>query len=116
MSTEQSIPQQAPIAIVGMSCRLSGDVSTLDDFWTTISRSRDGWCPVPADRFSSGAFYHPNPQKQGCFNQKGVYFLNHDLGKFDAPFFQISRQEAIAMGISSPLRAMKVETRKEAID
>lgn len=88
----------APIAIVGMSCRLPGNVSTLDDFWTMVSRARDGWSPVPEERFSSHAFYHPNPQKGGCFNQKGGYFLNHDYSKFDAPFFQITKQEASAMG------------------
>ena len=97
MATED-LPRMAPIAIVGMSCRLSGDVSTLDDFWTLISRSRDGWRPMPEDRFSSNAFYHPNPQKKGCFNQKGGYFMNHDLSKFDAAFFHITEQEAIAMG------------------
>jgi acyl transferase domain-containing protein len=99
MSAEDS-PAVAPIAIVGMSCRLSGDVSTLDDFWTLVSRSRDGWRPMPEDRFASNAFYHPNPQKKGCFNQKGGYFMNQDLSEFDAPFFHITEQEAIAMGIS----------------
>jgi acyl transferase domain-containing protein len=93
--------QVTPIAIVGMSCRLSGNVSTLDDFWTLLSRSRDGWCPVPSDRISSDAFYDPNPQKKGCFNQKGAYFMKHDFAKFDAPFFHISEQEAVAMGTPS---------------
>ena len=91
-------PKVMPIAIVGMSCRLSGDVSNLDDFWTMITRSRDGWCPMPEDRFTSDAFYHPNPQKKGCFNQTGGYFLQQDLSKFDAPFFQITEEEAKAMG------------------
>lgn len=87
-----------PIAIVGMSCRLSGDVLTPDDLWTLLSRSRDGWCPVPADRFSSHAFHHPDPQKGGCFNLEGGYFMNRDFSEFDAPFFNITKQEAMAMG------------------
>lgn len=99
MSTrDEEARQVAPIAIVGMACRLPGNVSTLDDFWTMVSRSRDAWSPVPKERFSSDAFYHPNPQKGGCFNQRGGYFLQHDYSKFDAPFFQMTRQEAIAMG------------------
>lgn len=88
----------APVAVVGMACRLSGDVSSPDDLWTLVSRSRDGWCEVPEDRISSKAFYHPNPQKAGCFNVKGGYFMKRDVSKFDAPFFNITKQEALAMG------------------
>jgi acyl transferase domain-containing protein len=105
MAAEQA-PALAPVAIVGMSCRLSGDVSTLDDFWTLLSRSRSGWREMPEDRFSKDVFHHPNPQKKGCFNAKGGYFMNHDMSRFDAPFFNISKQEATAMGmfISFPTR------------
>jgi acyl transferase domain-containing protein len=88
----------APIAIVGMSCRLSGDVSTLDDFWTLMSRARSGWTEIPEDRFSKDAFYHPSPQKKGCFNPQGGYFMKRDLSRFDAPFFNITQQEAEGMG------------------
>ncbi|PYH31947.1 type I polyketide synthase [Aspergillus neoniger CBS 115656] len=87
----------APIAIVGMSCRLPGQVRTLDDFWTLISRGRDTWNPIPSDRISSAAYYHPDPQRKGCFNPKGGYFMQNGLSQFDAPFFHITQQEAIAM-------------------
>lgn len=93
----------SPIAIVGMSCRLSGGVSTPEDLWTMIARSRDGWGPIPKDRFSADAYYHPNPQKKGCFNVKSGYFMDKDLSQFDAPFFNITEQEAIAMGKSHSL-------------
>lgn len=89
-----------PIAIIGMSCRLSGGVSTIDDFWTMLSRSRDGWRPIPEDRFTTKAFYHPDPQKKGCFNNRGGYFMDGDLSTFDAPFFHITKQEAEAMGMN----------------
>ncbi|KAL7815980.1 polyketide synthase [Trichoderma aethiopicum] len=77
-SSEQDMDRQRPmpIAIVGMSCRLSGGVSTIDDFWTMLSRSRDGWRPIPEERFSTKAFYHPDPQKKGCFNNRGGYFMD----------------------------------------
>ena len=38
----------APIAIVGMGCRLPGDVSTPDEFWELCSRARSG-CKFPED-------------------------------------------------------------------
>lgn len=88
----------APVAIVGMSCRLPGDVSSLDQFWTMLSRARSGWGEIPKDKFSSDAYRHPSPQKRGCFNQKGGYFLDRDVTLFDAPFFNITQSEAKAMG------------------
>ncbi|OIW25172.1 hypothetical protein CONLIGDRAFT_690934 [Coniochaeta ligniaria NRRL 30616] len=102
-----------PIAVVGMSCRLSGDISTPEDLWTMLSRSRDGWTPVPTDRFSVGAYHHPNPQKKGCFNQKGGYFMSQDLSRFDAPFFQITQQEAMAM---DPQQRQLLECTYEALE
>ncbi|KAK7943133.1 polyketide synthase [Apiospora aurea] len=106
-------PRLAPVAVVGMACRLSGDVSSPDDLWTMLSRSRDGWCEVPADRFSSKAFYHRNPQRTGTFNIKGGYFMKQDVSKFDAPFFNITKQEATAM---DPQQRQLLETTYEALE
>lgn len=91
----------APVAIIGMSCRLSGDVSSLDDFWQMICRGRNGWSEIPEDRFSKDAFWHPNPAKKGAFNPRGGYFIKQDPSLFDAPFFNITRAEAEAMGMFS---------------
>lgn len=88
-----------PIAIVGMACRLSGDISSLDEFWNLICRGRTGWSEIPEDRFSKGAYWHPNPAKKGTFNPRGGYFLKQDPALFDAPFFNITRAEAEAMGM-----------------
>lgn len=101
------------IAIVGMSCRLSGDVSTPEDLWTMISRSRDGWGPIPESRFSTDAYYHPNPQKKGCYNTKSGYYMNQDLSQFDAPFFNITEQEAMAM---DPQQRQLLECAYEALE
>ncbi|RDA85026.1 hypothetical protein CP532_4573 [Ophiocordyceps camponoti-leonardi (nom. inval.)] len=103
----------APVAVVGMSCRLPGGISTLDDFWAMLSRARSGWREIPEDRFSSKAFWHPNPQKKGCFNARGGYFMDHDLSKFDAQFFNITKQEAAAM---DPKQRQLLECTYEALE
>ncbi|KAF3065508.1 Lovastatin diketide synthase mokB [Trichoderma lentiforme] len=114
-SSKQDMDRERPmpIAIVGMSCRLSGGISTLDDFWTMLSRSRDGWCPIPEERFTPKAFYHPDPHKKGSFNNKGGYFMNGDLSSFDAPFFHITKQEAEAM---DPQQRHLLECTYEALE
>lgn len=106
-------PRQMPIAIVGMSCRLPGDVSTPDEFWEMCSRARSGWSEIPKDRFEAGSFYHPNPGKGGCFNAKGGHFLSEDLGLFDAPFFSLTSQEATSM---DPQLRMLLECTFEALE
>lgn len=88
-----------PLAIVGMACRTSGDVRTVEEFWTMLSRSRDGSGPIPKNRYNAEAYYHPNPQKKGTFNQTGGYFIDRDFSVFDAPFFKITKQEASSMGM-----------------
>jgi acyl transferase domain-containing protein len=87
-----------PIAIVGMSCRLPGEVMSLDDFWRLMCRSRNGWSKIPGDRFNKDAYHHPNAEKTGSINSEGGYFLKQDLSLFDAPFFRITKEEAQAMG------------------
>ena len=48
--------QPEPIAIVGMSMRLPGGVSSSDSFWNFLVQKKDGRCRVPEDRYNIGAF------------------------------------------------------------
>lgn len=102
-----------PIAIVGMSCRLPGNVSSPDDFWELCSRARDSWSEIPKERFEGASFHHPNPGKNGCFNAIGGNFLKEDLGLFDAPFFGLTAQEATSM---DPQQRILLECTFEALD
>ncbi|KAH7364106.1 BcPKS8, polyketide synthase [Rhexocercosporidium sp. MPI-PUGE-AT-0058] len=111
--TEPERPKQMPIAIVGMSCRLPGNVSTPDELWELCSRSRSGWTTVPKERFDSASFHHPNPGKRGCFNAAGGNFLKEDVGLFDAPFFSLTAQEATSM---DPQQRILLECTFEALD
>lgn len=104
---------QIPIAIVGMSCRLPGNVTTPDEFWELCSRARNVWSEIPKERFENAAFHHPNPGKSGCFNAKGGHFLKEDVGLFDAPFFNLTAQEAISM---DPQQRILLECTFEALD
>ncbi|ROV97402.1 hypothetical protein VMCG_06949 [Cytospora schulzeri] len=103
----------APIAIVGIGCRLPGNVSSSEDFWEMICRGRNGWSEIPEDRFSTAAYTHPNPEKKGTFNARGGYFLQNDASMFDAPFFNITRAEAEAM---DPQQRLLLECTYEALE
>lgn len=101
------------IAIVGYACRLPGHVSSPEDLWELCTRKRTGWTGIPKERFSSDAFYHPNPLKPGAYSSKGGYFLQHDISKFDAPFFNLSEKEAISM---DPQQRLLLECTFEALE
>lgn len=110
---QSELSKQMPIAIVGMSCRLPGNVTTPDEFWELCSRSRNGWSEIPKERFENASFHHPNPGKSGCFNAVGGNFLKEDLGLFDAPFFSLTAQEATSM---DPQQRLLLECTFEALD
>lgn len=102
-----------PIAIIGMSCRFPGNVSTPDEFWELLARSRTGYSEIPPSRFSSKRFFHPNPGKSGTTNARGGNFLTHPLDVFDAPFFGFTQQEAISL---DPQQRLLLECTFEALE
>ena len=111
--TKPKYPKLAPIAIIGMGCRLPGDVSSPEEFWELCSRARSGWSEIPKSRFNHAAFHHPNPDKIGCYNPQGGHFLEEDLALFDAPFFQLTEKEAISL---DPQQRLLLECTYEALE
>nr|UPN67568.1 hypothetical protein [Pestalotiopsis sp.] len=97
--TEKPIDEQLePIAVVGMGCRLPGDVGSPADFWDLMMKKGTGNTPkVPPSRFNIDAHIHPNNDRPGSFGVLGGYFLNEDLRGFDPALFNITPIEAMWM-------------------
>lgn len=114
-----SVPDEATgdvpkrMAIIGMACRLPGEVSTADEFWEMCSRGRSAWSSFPKSRFNADAFQHPHADRPGSFNPVGAHFLKEDVGLFDAPFFNITLQEARSM---DPQQRVMLECVYEALE
>ncbi|EEP76517.1 hypothetical protein UREG_01366 [Uncinocarpus reesii 1704] len=61
--------QLEPIAVVGMGCRLPGDVSSPSQFWDLmINKGTGRMDKVPKSRFNIDAHLHPNNERPGSFN------------------------------------------------
>lgn len=52
-----------PIAIIGMSCKFAGDADSPSKLWDLVAAGKDGWSPIPADRFDPKALYHPDQRR-----------------------------------------------------
>lgn len=84
-----------PIVIVGMGIRLSGGVSSPDDFWDALLKGKHGLCEVPGTRYNIDTFYDAH-LPHSVRTRKG-YYLEQDPAQFDAEFFEIKALEASGM-------------------
>ncbi|RYP59770.1 hypothetical protein DL771_010748 [Monosporascus sp. 5C6A] len=106
--------QLEPIAVVGMGCRLPGDVDSPAKFWEMMMNKETGNTPkVPASRFNIDAHYHKNNDRPGSFGVLGGYFLQDDLANFDPSFFGITPIEAMWM---DPQQRKLLEVVYEALE
>lgn len=91
--SNRGIPPQ-PIAIIGMACRLPAGFTDVENLWTALASGQSGWSPHPQNRLLPDAYYHPNPDKKGTYDQKGAHYVQEDLARFDAAFFNVKAAEA----------------------
>ncbi|KAH9242477.1 hypothetical protein K456DRAFT_1905557 [Colletotrichum gloeosporioides 23] len=84
-----------PIAVIGIAYRAPGvGRKGLFDF---LSEAKSAFSCVPEDRFDHESFHYSDSAKPGALSAKGAYFLPDDIYAFDAPFFNITAEEAVSM-------------------
>ncbi|KAM0345449.1 hypothetical protein ACHAPU_006376 [Fusarium lateritium] len=103
----------APIAIVGVGCRLPGGADNLDKLWELLSEGRNGQTEIPKDRWNVDAWHDDYPDAKQSMVTKRGYFLHDDISQFDAKFFGISSAEAHSM---DPQQRLFLMTTYEALE
>ncbi|MDQ0945800.1 type I polyketide synthase [Streptomyces sp. V1I1] len=103
------------IAVVGLGCRLPGDVDSPAALWRLLADGRDAVGNPPAGRTGSGASgAHHGSVRSGNGNpmaRQGGYL--RDVSGFDADFFGVSGREA---DVLDPQHRLLLEVAWEALE
>ncbi|GLI79916.1 putative PKS/NRPS-like protein biosynthetic cluster [Penicillium ochrochloron] len=102
-----------PIAVIGMGFRGPGDATDTNKLWQMMRDKREAWSPIPKERWNNKAFYHPDHARYGTINVEGGHFIAEDLSLFDAPFFNMTSDEAAAM---DPQQRLLLEVTYEGLE
>ncbi|MEZ0340962.1 acyltransferase domain-containing protein [Mycobacterium sp. pV006] len=101
-----------PIAVIGLGCRLPGDVHGPDDYWQFLMDGGSGVRQVPPERWK--IFENGSPEDAAALagTTRWGSFLN-DVDAFDAEYFEISPSEADKM---DPQQRLLLEVTHEALE
>ncbi|MFE4455617.1 beta-ketoacyl synthase N-terminal-like domain-containing protein, partial [Streptomyces sp. NPDC056796] len=102
-----------PIAIVGMSCRFPGGVTSPEDLWSMLGSGGEGLGDFPTDRgWALDGLFDPTGERLGSSLVDKGGFLD-GIADFDAGFFGVAPREAVAM---DPQHRLLLELSWEAIE
>lgn len=104
--------EHEPLAIVGIGCRLPGDVGSAEELWTLLCEATDATREVPETRWHAARFHDPSGSKVGKMITRRGGFLA-EIDQFDPQFFGISPREAHSL---DPQQRLLLQTTWEALE
>ena len=100
------------VAIIGMACRVPGDVNSPSALWQFLLEKGDASGDMPSWRWDPYRQRHPRNAAVLAETTAKGYFLN-EIDQFDAAFFAVSPREAEQM---DPQQRIALEVAWEALE
>ncbi|MFF2618633.1 SDR family NAD(P)-dependent oxidoreductase [Kitasatospora sp. NPDC058046] len=100
------------IAVIGVGCRLPGNVASLDALWELLLAGRDVVTDAPPERFPAADYLAADAERPGRTCTLAGGFLD-SLEEFDAAYFGVSPKEAAQV---DPQQRLVLECAVEALD
>ncbi len=111
IAENNTLKEQSPIAVIGMSCRFPG-ADNPEDFWQMLLKGEDAIRTIPEDRFKVEKYFDPVSRKPGTMYTNKGGFLD-DPGAFDPHCFGMSLDEARWL---DPQQRLLMEVSWEALE
>lgn len=105
-------PTQTPIAVCGMALRLPAGLKTPQQLWEFLLAGGDARGVVPSSRYNVAAFHDPMGKHGTVITEHG-YYLDDDIGAFDASFFSMPRMEVER---TDPQQRLMLEVTRECFE
>ncbi|MFC8917774.1 SDR family NAD(P)-dependent oxidoreductase [Streptomyces sp. NPDC057116] len=104
--------REGAVAVIGLGCRLPGDIHDMGDLWSALDEGRDLVRELPDGRFDARRFVDPaTPRPAKAYTAAGGFLS--DIAGFDAAYFGISPREAAQM---DPQHRLLLEMSVEALE
>ena len=104
--------EHEPVAIVGMSVRAPGGVTSVAEYAEMLWAGRDAITEIPGDRWPLGDWFDESQDAAGKMYTRHGGFIE-DVKSFDAEFFGIAPVEAASM---DPQQRLVLELAWEALE
>ncbi len=90
------MPVPDSIAIVGIGCRLPGNIESAEQFWDLLKEGKEAITEIPKERWQLDSHFNDDPKKPLNQHVRRGGFIK-GIDQFDPSFFGITPREAICM-------------------
>ena len=111
--SSKELAYSEPLVVIGLACRFPQDAKNVESLWECLLQGRSMATRIPKEKYNSDGFYHPDPERGGSIYAEVGHYLADSTAPFDAPFFNLSKNEVMSM---DPQQRIVLENTYQALE